>query len=419
MIDLIQEIFSTLKHNKLRTFLTGFAVAWGIFMLIVLLGFGNGTINAAKMSFNEMTLNTVTASPKVTSKPYKGYKKGREIKFHDSDVTVAREHLADRLLEAAPKLDMGSKTMSRGPKSANLMLEAVYPSVEEIEKIKIDYGRFVNKTDIDDMRKVCTIQLQTAEHLFGRLSPRSIIGRQVKIDGLIYTIVGLQHDKMMQRPKCYIPYTTGQLLGRRGTECDQVVLSTKGLATVREFEKFEKDVHEVYSRAHDFAPDDNRAVWVFGRFIQAQKQNMALQIMVGGIWVIGIFTLLSGVVGVSNIMLITVKERTREFGIRKAIGAGPWDILKLVMAESIIITTFFGYIGLVAGIAATEYMNLVAGSKTMHAGVVDVLVFYNPTVSIGVAVQATLTLIVAGTLAGLFPARRAAGVKPIEALNAE
>jgi len=210
-----------------------------------------------------------------------------------------------------------------------------------------------------------------------------------------------------------------QTIYNKGTQLNNIIFTVKNLNTVKSNEDFEADYRKVIAANHRFDPKDDSAIWIWNRLANYFKTQQASNILRIAIWVIGIFTLLSGIVGVSNIMLITVKERTREFGIRKALGAKPGSILRLVIIESVVITTLFGYIGMVLGIAATEWMNVAFGNQTMDAGVFQQTMFSNPTVDLGVAVQATLTLIIAGTLAGFFPARKAVGIRPIEALRAD
>ena len=188
---------------------------------------------------------------------------------------------------------------------------------------------------------------------------------------------------------------------------------------MQENEDFEKLYTTDLNANHHAAPDDDNAIWIWNRFTQNLQMNTGMSIIRTALWIIGIFTLLSGIVGVSNIMLITVKERTREFGVRKAIGATPWSILRLIIVESVIITTFFGYIGMLLGIGANAYLDATAGSKTVDSGLFELTIFLNPTVGLGVCLEATLVMIVAGTIAGLVPARRAAHIKPIDALRAE
>ena len=219
--------------------------------------------------------------------------------------------------------------------------------------------------------------------------------------------------------EAYLPFTTLQIIYNKGDKLDDLVFTTKGLDSETKNEIFEAAYRRVLGANHRFAAEDNSAIWIWNRFTQFIQQEEGARMLRIAIWVIGIFTLLSGIVGVSNIMLITVKERTREFGIRKALGAKPLSILGLIVMESIVITTLFGYIGMVTGIAVTEYMNVAWGPQTMDMGFMEQTVFMNPTVDMGIAIQATLTLIIAGTLAGFFPAKRAVSIKPIEALRAE
>ena len=202
-----------------------------------------------------------------------------------------------------------------------------------------------------------------------------------------------------------------------GHRVDRIEFSVTGIATEEESEAFVKKYRECINPNHEAAPDDDGALWIWNRLSQSMQMNSGMSILRTSLWIVGLLTLLSGVVGVSNIMLITVKERTHEFGIRKALGAKPMSILWLIIAESITITTFFGYIGMVAGIAVTEYMNAVSGAQVMDIGVASATVFENPTVDLHIAIQATLTLIIAGTLAGFFPARKAVMIRPIEALR--
>ena len=210
-----------------------------------------------------------------------------------------------------------------------------------------------------------------------------------------------------------------QTIYNKGNRLNSIIFTTKGLTTEASNEQFEADYRRVIAANHRFDPTDDGAIWLWNRFTSYLQAMAAMGILRTAIWVIGIFTLLSGIVGVSNIMLITVRERTHEFGIRKALGAKPRSILWLIIVESVVITTLFGYVGMVAGIGATEWMDAAFGSQTVDAGMFEAKMFSNPTVDLGIAVQATVTLIVAGTLAGLFPARKATRIRPIEALRAE
>lgn len=217
----------------------------------------------------------------------------------------------------------------------------------------------------------------------------------------------------------YCAFTTLRALYNRGDKVDRIVFTFHGLESQEANEAFEKQYKAELNTNHRAAPDDDNAVWIWNRFTQNLQMEMGMGIIRTALWIIGIFTLLSGVVGVSNIMLITVKERTREFGVRKAIGATPWSILRLIIIESIIITTFFGYIGMMLGVAVNQYMDATVGHMQVDSGLFKATMFVNPTVGFDVCIEATVVMILAGTMAGIIPARRAARIRPIEALRAE
>lgn len=417
MIDLIQEIYGTIKRNKLRTFLTGFAVAWGIFMLIVLLGAGNGLINAFESNAGGRTLNSMKVYPGWTNKPFDGLKEGRSIKLTEKDMEITG-NFKDNVTAVGATIEQSSVNLSYGEDHVSLLLEGVTPEYLHIDAISIKTGRFINAPDIKEKRKVILLHEKTVEMLFGK-KDANVIGKYVNASGLAYQVIGVYTDMGNYSPSAYIPFTTLQLIYNKGDKLETLVFLTQNLPTEKANEDFEKQYRQAIGNHQRFDPTDRGAIWISNRFTQYLQQQKGNNILHTAIWVIGIFTLLSGIVGVSNIMLITVKERTREFGIRKALGAKPVSILWLIIAESVAITTFFGYIGMVAGIAVTEYMNAVAGEQVMDIGVASATVFLNPTVGLNIAIQATLTLIIAGTLAGFFPARKAVMIRPIEALRAD
>lgn len=419
MIDIWQEIYSTIKRNKLRTFLTGFAVAWGIFMLIVLLGAGNGLIHAFEESASERALNSIKIYPGWTSKSYDGLKEGRQIQLDNKDFLITDTHFPDNVITTGASIWQGSVNISFGSEYASVGLAGVFPNHTDMETIKLYKGRFINETDIKERRKVIVLHKKTAEILFNKTHTEPI-GQFVNMGNVAYQVVGLCNDKgdSGENP-ALIPFSTLQIIYNKGDKLSCLTIATKNLETIEANENFEKEYRKALGANHRFDPTDHSAIWIWNRFTNYLQQQKGMAILRTGIWVIGIFTLLSGIVGVSNIMLITVKERTREFGIRKALGAKPSSILWLIIVESIIITTIFGYIGMVAGIGVTEWMNNAFGNQTMDTGVWTETVFLNPTVDIKVAIQATLTLVIAGTLAGLFPARKAVSIRPIEALRAD
>ena len=416
MIDFIQEIYGTIRRNKLRTALTGFAVAWGIFMLIVLLGAGNGLLNAFEQQSGNMAMNSFQIWPGQTSMPYQGLKEGRNIKLTEKELDLTRQ-MTEHVTHASAILQQGGVNLSYKQDHLSIQLTGVMPNYPETNGLQLKEGRFINQSDMKGKRKVIVVHEKTAEMLLGQEKSQAI-GKYILASGIAYQIVGIYTTPMEEfSPTAYLPYTTLQLIYNKGDGVGSLVFLTKDINDLPASETFEKEYRTAISKVKQFDAEDRSAIWVSNRFKQYLQQQTARDLLRTSIWIIGIFTLLSGIVGVSNIMLITVKERTHEFGIRKALGAKPHSILTLIIAESVTITTLFGYIGMIAGIAVTEYMNKVAGEQVMDIGVASATVFVNPTVDLHIAIQATLTLIIAGTLAGFFPARKAVMIRPIEALR--
>lgn len=420
MRDILTEIWATARRNKLRTTLTGFAVAWGIFMLIFLLGAGNGLINAAQQNSNRYLNTSMVIFGGQTSKAHKGLKEGRKIELNDRDMEITQDRFSDNVEEVGAELDHGNTTMSHGKEYTAANISGVYPNDYIINKRDMIYGRFINKIDIRDRRKSIVISDDMAKELSPTGNVEDMLGQIVRMEDLAFHIVGIyQVDKSMMGTDAFIPFTTYRTIYNVGDKTGNIVFSFKGLETEQQNEAFEQRYRANLNGNHGAAPDDEEAVWIWNRFTQAMQMSTGMGMLRTALWIVGIFTLLSGIVGVSNIMLITVKERTHEFGIRKAIGATPWSILRLIIIESIIITTFFGYIGMVLGIAANEYMNATIGNMKVDSGMFTTTMFVNPTVGLDVCINATLLMVVAGTIAGLIPARKAAHVRPIEALRAE
>ena len=417
MFDIIQEIYGTISRNKLRTCLTGFAVAWGIFMLIVLLGAGNGILNAFEGQSNNLALNSMQIWPGRTSKPYKGLKEGRNIKLTEKELEITQD-MTNHVTHASAIIEQNGVNLSNKDTHVSINLEGVMPNYPKTNGLKMKRGRFINQLDLKEKRKVIVLHEKTIEMLFEK-KDFNAIGEYINASGLAYQIIGVYTDQGNYSPSAYLPFTTLQLIYNKGEELGSIVFLTKDINSLTASETFEKNYRYTIGSMKLFDAEDKSAIWINNRFTQYLQQQNANNILRTAIWIIGIFTLLSGIVGVSNIMLITVKERTREFGIRKALGAKPMSILGLIIAESISITTFFGYIGMVAGIAATEYLNATSGLQVIDMGVGSQTVFENPTVDLNIAIQATLTLVIAGTLAGFFPARKAVMIRPIEALRAD
>ena len=416
MIDLLLELYGTILRNKLRTALTGFAVAWGIFMLIVLLGSGNGLIHAFENRSSSMMMNSMQVYPGWTSLPYNGLKEGRQISLSDADRRASAETFPENILSSGATVSTNSVSLRYRKESVSITINGVFPNYPQLNAITLKQGRFINERDMEERRKVIILHEKTADILFPKTEP---LGKRIESQGVSYQVVGIYADQNSFQPSALAPFTTIQLVYQKGDSIDNITFTTQGLTDEATNTAFEQDLRCLLGDRKQFDPTDNSAIWIWNRLTQYRQQQTANNILHIAIWVIGIFTLLSGIVGVSNIMLITVRERTHEFGIRKALGAKPISILRLIVAESVAITTFFGYLGMVAGVAVTEYMNQVAGEKVVDAGMFQFTVFENPTVDLSIAIQATLTLIIAGTLAGLFPALKAVRIRPIEALRAD
>lgn len=417
--DNFREIWSTVKKNKLRTFLTGFSVAWGIFMLIVLLGAGNGLKNGIMHNFQRWASNRVETWPRYASKPYKGMQTNRRIEFKDDDLEALKRQNPEVGLVSGVLYQ--SDTLSYGEEYNSYSLNGVHPAKSVIDNIKmtVGNGRFINDVDVLQKRKVIVLSPRMKEVLFRGQEP---LGKYVNAGDVAFQVIGVYKDEDNNNDApAYIPFTTAQALYNSGYGLDNIIFTLNGIKNKEEYDAFEKRFRTQMGLRHRFDPEDLRAIGIWSTLEDFTMLNGMLNGIALFIWVIGIGTLTAGIVGVSNIMLITVRERTREFGIRKAIGASPFSILKLIIVESIIITAVFGYIGMVTGIGVTEGIN--AAMEAMNAGKSmsqdDMSVFRDPTVSLNIALSATGLIIVAGVLAGYFPARKAVKITAIEAMRTE
>ena len=409
----MNEIGQTARRNKLRTTLTGFAVAWGIFMLIVLLGAGNGLINANMKQSDRFLNSSMVVFGNWTSKPYQGFKEGRDIRLHESDREITEQEFSKTVDEVGAQYNT-SATVSNGQQYLATSISGVYPNHTKIDKVQMLQGRFINAIDVKESRKVLVLGEKQAKELKCR------IGDFVNVGNIAFKVVGIYKENENGRATIFSSYSAiKRIFGANTDDAGRIEFTFHGLSTEKANEDFEKSYRHRLNAEHQVHPEDEDAIWLWNRFTQNLQMENAMGILRTALWIVGLFTLLSGIVGVSNIMLITVKERTHEFGIRKAIGAKPWNILKLIIVESVIITTFFGYIGMVLGVAANEYMDATIGHETIDTGLFKATMFLNPTVGLDVCFEATLVMIIAGTIAGLIPAYKASRIRPIEALRAD
>lgn len=421
--DNFREIWSTIKKNKLRTFLTGFSVSWGIFMLIVLLGAGNGLRNGVMHNFRNMSMNQVSVWARYTTKPWKGMQSNRAIEFKERDLEVIKA--------VHPEIDLCSATVSHsdtlyvGEEYITGTLDGVFPDHARINYVNVNAGngRFINNLDMAEQRKVIVLSPRMAEVLF---RDTTAIGNYVKAGNIMLQVIGIYNDddKSNNAP-AYVPFSTAQALYNKGYGLGSFSFTINGVNTEEESEAFEERFRTTLARLHQFDPTDKNAIGMWNTGNNFRMMNNVMNGIAFFIWIVGIGTLMAGLVGVSNIMLITVRERTREIGIRKAIGAKPSSILKLIITEAILVTAAFGYLGMITGIGLTEAINY--GMEMASVGQPtsggnpgeEMTTFRNPTVSLGISLGATALIIVAGVLAGYFPARKAVSINAIEAMRAE
>lgn len=408
IIDRWEEIFITIKKNKLRSFLTGFSVAWGIFMLIILLGSGHGLENGVKDQFKSSAVNTLWIWGGQTSLPYKGLQPGRYIQFDNKDYSDIKKGVDGIEYIAGRTHVWGDNNISYKGEYGNFDIRCVHPEYGLIEKVKIKEGRFINALDVEKNTKVVCIGIAVKETLFKN---SEALSEYINIQGVPFKVVGVFEDddgRQNNQNTVYLPITTAQKV-YMGRDRLQTLALTVASNNVDDSKRMEQEIREEFAVNHHFDKNDDRAIFIWNaieEFKQFQDMFAAIRIF---IWIIGIGTIIAGIVGVSNIMMIGVKERTKEIGIRKSLGATPNSILMLIMQEAIFITALAGYIGLVLGVAVLELVSPYIQSEF----------FRNPEASIGIAISATIVLIISGMLAGYIPARKAVAIKPIEALKDE
>lgn len=406
MFDLISEILQTLKHNKLRTALTGFAVAWGIFMLIVLLSMAKGVTNTFEKNMLGSSSMRISIWGGRTSKPYHGYKEGRRIKLVEKDIALLEDEHPDFIKEVSSVIYGGSTNISTNKTYVSTSYDGVFPSYFAIGDYTIE-GRAINAKDMKEKAKVIILPEAYAKQLFPP-EGKDAIGQRVSVGGVSFKVIGVYESN--RERTVFIPFTTAKSLASSPEELGSLQVSLQNVKSEEDGNNAEAKVRETMAGTHNFDPDDTSAVWLFNRFTNALQGQKAMGILTMSVWILGLLTLLSGIVGISNIMFVSVRERTHEIGIRRAIGAKPRSILIQVIAESVAITTIFGYIGIVLGTALSQVLAYLLADQE---------ILTNPQVDLRLAFEVTLVLIVAGALAGLFPALKALKVKPVEALRDE
>lgn len=405
MFDLINEIWQTMRTNKLRTALTGLAVAWGIFMLIILLGISKGVITSFQSSSLAQNPNKINVYPGNTSMPYKGLKEGRYIQLRDRNLDEIKNDNPNDVASATAEMNQ-SGTISTPLDYITTSYSGVFPGTEKMLQLPMIYGRFINEKDLNDMRKVIVLNKKDAETLFKNIG--SSIGKTVDVNGIAFTLVGIYEHEW--RSGTFIPYTTARALSGFDDKVYSIQVDIKGVKNMEDAERVERNIKSTLAKYNQFDPDDESAVWMWNRFSSYLNSQEAAGVLNTAMWVIGLLTLITGIVGVSNIMFVSVRERTHEIGIRRAIGARPHNILLQVIIESVAMTTLFGYIGILLGTIGNEIMAQVFADGDF---------IKDPRVDLSLAIEVTVVLIVSGALAGIFPAMRALKIRPVEALRTE
>ncbi|HRG01970.1 MAG: ABC transporter permease [Bacteroidia bacterium] len=409
-----QEIFATIRKNKLRTFLTMLGVFWGIFMLVIMLGSGNGLRNGILKEFAGTATNSFFVWAQQTTKAYKGMKPNRSFNYTIADAEA---------LKQLPELDVvsplnqlggheGASNVVRGLKTAACEIQANYPNISGISDIKMSEGRFMNDLDIKEKRKICVIGPRVAELLFK--TDEKVIGEYIRINGVYFRVVGVTkqtsggNEGRQQAQRINIPFSTFQNAFNYGDVVGWFAIKSKDNIPA---ELSEEKVIAMLKERHKISPDDSKAIGHWNMAVEFNKLSglfTGIEILV---WIVGIGTLLAGVIGISNIMLIVVKERTKEIGVKRALGAVPFQIISQIMLEAVFLTSISGYFGLVIGIGLLEGLNAAIGDSGE--------MFTNPTVDLSVALKALTVLILSGAFAGLIPASKAVAIKPVEALRTE
>lgn len=409
-----QEIFATIRKNKLRTFLTMLGVFWGIFMLVIMLGSGNGLRNGIMKDFGGTATNSFYIWAQTTTKAYMGMKPGRNFNYNLEDLEALKQIPELEVVSPMNQLGgyEGANNVVRGLKSVAAEIQGNLPNTTEIAQVKIAQGRFINNNDVIEKRKICVIGPRVAETLYKKNEP--IIGTYIRVNGVYFKVIGVTtiaaggDEGRQQAQRVNVPFSTFQNAFNFGDIVGWFAIKSKENSSA---EISEAKVMEILKARHKIAPDDLKAIGHFNLEVEYNKLKGLFIGIQALIWFVGIGTLLAGVIGISNIMLIVVKERTKEIGVKRALGAVPSQIIGQIVIESVFLTSIAGYFGLISGIFLLEGLNSAIGNSGE--------MFTNPTVDINVALIALSILIVSGAIAGLIPASKAIAIKPVEALRSE
>lgn len=415
MFDYLEEILTTLKQNKLRAIMTGFSVAWGIFMLIILLGSGKGLQNGMEFNLRNIAQNAIQIWPGRTSLEHEGLTKGRRVQFTNEDVELLQREVSG-IEDLTGRLYLWSEVpITYKSEYSNYTVTCITPAFYRIQRQNLIKGRFINENDQRESRKVLVLSQSIVDNLFKDEDP---IGQYVKLGGIHFKVIGVSASPTDKDAKdALIPLSTGQRVFNGSHNVSNLAMTT-AYQTVEANKQVENSVREFLAKRHRFSSEDQEALYVWNTMDSVKQSQGAFNGLRIFIWVVGIMTIVAGIVGVSNIMIILVKERTKELGIRKALGASPWSVVQLVLSESLFITALAGFVGMLLGMGVLHGATLIL-SKVYEGNPMIRNVFYNPSADFGVALSAAIVLVVAGLLAGFIPARKAASIKPIEALHDE
>jgi putative ABC transport system permease protein len=417
MLDFLEEIFSTLKQNKLRAIMTGFSVSWGIFMLIILLGSGKGLEHGMEYNFKGSVKNSIWVYSGRTSKAHDGLKAGRSIRFTNEDYDMLKRKLSGIENISGRLYLYDDINLNYKDEYANYRVTCVKPEFGKIQLMDFKKGRFLNQLDEKKFRKVVVISQPVVDVLMKKES--NPLGKYIKLGGIPFKVVGVFVDPENEKERTiYIPLSTGQKVFNGGNRIRNLAISTEA-TTVAENKAIEDQLRSILARKHRFSPEDEKAIYINNTLEHFKQAQGAFAGIKGFIWIIGIMTIIAGIVGVSNIMIILVKERTKEIGVRKAIGASPASVIRLILYESVLITGIAGIVGLLLGMSLLFIVDKVITNMIENGADQMNYIFNHPQADFNIAITATLILIFAGLIAGYVPAKRAAAIKPIEALHDE